>query len=88
MDGYEATRTIRQEEEGTGLRVPIIAMTANATPQDRARCIESGMDDYLSKPVRPALLREVLVKWMPLKTANPPKKRANRRSTDSGRKAA
>ncbi len=63
MDGFEATRTIRNSEKGTGKHVPIIAMTANAMEGDRRRCIESGMDDFLTKPVKAALLGEMVKKY-------------------------
>jgi CheY-like chemotaxis protein len=62
MDGYEATRRIR-EAEADGVRVPIIALTASALPQDRERCLASGMDDHVAKPVRRAHLGEVLRSW-------------------------
>lgn len=66
MDGYEATLEIRRLEETAGGRVPIVAMTAGAMPSDRERCIRSGMDDYLSKPVGHDQLRRVIASWIPL----------------------
>jgi len=63
LDGLEATRLIRQEEVLTGKHVPITAMTANAFAEDRIACLEAGMDDYLSKPVKLADLRAMLERW-------------------------
>lgn len=64
MDGGQATRRIREMEEGTGVRVPIVAMTARAMAGDRERCMEPGMDDYVTKPVRFEDLDAVLDRWL------------------------
>jgi PAS domain S-box-containing protein len=58
MDGYAATRAIRQLSLSN--RIPIIAMTANAMPEDRRRCAEAGMDDYVSKPISIAHLQNAI----------------------------
>lgn len=63
MDGYEATRRIRAYEATRGLHIPIITLTANALEGDREKCLECGMDDYLSKPINPDLLWSKLVQW-------------------------
>ena len=72
MDGYEATRLIRDPGSDV-LRhdMPIIAMTAHAMASDRARCIEAGMSDYLSKPFRAAELEQLLEKWTDGRTSIP-----------------
>ncbi|WP_430812117.1 MULTISPECIES: response regulator [unclassified Carboxylicivirga] len=53
MDGFKATEKIRQIEQSTGTHTPIIAVTANAFPEDKEKCLASGMDDYISKPFQP-----------------------------------
>ena len=60
MDGLEATQNIRQLEQRSGAHIPIIAMTAHAMSGDRERCLESGMDEYLSKPIRARQIAEKL----------------------------
>jgi CheY-like chemotaxis protein len=63
LDGYQASRLIRRGESGRARRVPIVAMTADALAGDRDKCLEAGMDDYLSKPVEAADLDLVLARW-------------------------
>lgn len=66
MDGYEATRRIRTSElqSGHGDRIPLVALTAHVTVEDRRKCLESGMDDYLGKPFRAHDLKMKLCKWL------------------------
>jgi two-component system sensor histidine kinase/response regulator len=64
LDGYETTGRIRARADLKGIR--IIAMTANAMRGESEKCLEAGMDDYLSKPVRLETLRDMLSRWMPL----------------------
>jgi two-component system, sensor histidine kinase and response regulator len=52
MDGFEATRTIREKEKSTGKHIPIVAMTAHALKGDQDRCMAAEMDGYVSKPIR------------------------------------
>ena len=63
LDGYETTRRIRAAEDGSP-RLPIIAMTAGALEGDREAALEAGMDDYLTKPLRPEPLDAVLERWL------------------------
>jgi two-component system sensor histidine kinase/response regulator len=60
MNGLEATAAIRQRERISGRHIPIIAMTANAMSGDRQMCLERGMDDYVSKPIRTKELFETI----------------------------
>jgi PAS domain S-box-containing protein len=70
MDGLEATRQIRNPRSAVrNHRIPIIAMTAHAMQGDKERCLEEGMNDYVTKPVDPHALAEALEKWLPKETA-------------------
>ncbi len=64
LDGYGLTRTIRSEEVGEA-RLPIIALTANASKDEEERCLMAGMDAYLTKPLRLAELEQIMKKWLP-----------------------
>lgn len=65
MDGYEATRAIRERERGERrTRLPIVALTANAMPGDREKCLETGMDDYMVKPFQYKELKTLLGRWL------------------------
>ncbi|MEM9159292.1 MAG: response regulator [Verrucomicrobiota bacterium] len=63
MDGYEATTIIRQDPQNPNSETPIIALTGNASPEDREACLSAGMSDFLEKPLRPMNLIKVLGKW-------------------------
>ncbi|HFE45498.1 MAG TPA: response regulator, partial [Nannocystis exedens] len=63
MDGFQAARVIRQRQRD-GVHIPIAAMTAHALPEDRRRCLDSGMDEYLSKPVQFGELVRVVAKYL------------------------
>jgi two-component system, sensor histidine kinase and response regulator len=63
MDGFEATRAIRMKEKNSGLHQTIIALTAHAMKGDREKCLAEGMDGYLTKPIRPQELDEVLARY-------------------------
>jgi PAS domain S-box-containing protein len=64
MDGFEATRKIRELELGSGNRIPISALTANALEDDRKRCKDAGMDAFVSKPINPGVLNEVIKTYL------------------------
>lgn len=65
LDGFEATLLIRDPATGVlNPKIPIIAVTAGAMPGDREKCIDGGMDDYLSKPIEPDQLAQVIAKWL------------------------
>src|SRR5206468_5076979 len=63
LDGFEATHKIREWEKNTGQHIPIIAMTAHAMQGDRERCLDAGMDDYVTKPLQPKVLFSALDRW-------------------------
>lgn len=68
MDGYEATREIRNTNNSNiDHSIPVIAMTANAIQGDKEKCLQAGMDDYISKPVNAKALGDALAKWLPHK---------------------
>ena len=62
MSGLEAAAAIRALERGTGKHVPIVAMTAHAMKGDQERCLEAGMDGYISKPIQPDHMMEVIAR--------------------------
>jgi CheY-like chemotaxis protein len=63
MSGLEAATAIRNRERGTARHVPIIAMTANAMKGDKERCLETGMDGYVSKPIQAGYLLETIAQF-------------------------
>ncbi len=69
MDGFQATRRIRQHKGEQEL--PVVALTASVTDEDRARCLESGMNDAIHKPVRMSLLAKAIERWVPVGGSRP-----------------
>lgn len=65
MDGYQATAELRRRERDGDGHTPVIAMTAQAMDGDRERCIDAGMDDFISKPMRHQDLADTLRRWIP-----------------------
>ena len=63
MDGFEATRLIRQDADGKNYKTPIIALTANAMKGDKEQCIAAGMNDYIPKPINPEEVFQTLEKY-------------------------
>ncbi|WP_345308712.1 response regulator [Candidatus Villigracilis saccharophilus] len=63
MDGFEATQQMRTWEQNNGQHIPIIAMTAHAMSGDRDRCLDAGMDDYVTKPLEPRVLFNAIDRW-------------------------
>ena len=63
LNGYDATRAIREREQGTGRHTPIVALTAHAMKGDQELCLQAGMDGYLTKPIKTKELHEMLIRW-------------------------
>ena len=86
MDGYQATAQLRRLELGAQ-HTPVIAMTAYAMKGDLEKCLEAGMDDYISKPMRYQALVDTLRRWVPV-LSDPVEAPAGERSPPSGPRAA
>jgi len=71
MDGFEATAVLREREKETGTRLPVIALTAHALQGDRERCLDAGIDGYLTKPIRGQELDAVLTTYAEQKSGQP-----------------
>ncbi|MHB8762913.1 MAG: ATP-binding protein [Deferrisomatales bacterium] len=80
LDGFAATRLIRQREGPGGARVPIVGLTAHALKGDRERCLAAGMDDYLAKPVAPETLYAAVERWVGRRAGSREARRATERT--------
>ena len=69
LDGFSATRAVRQREAGSGRHTPIVALTADALATTRQECLDAGMDSYLAKPFTPAALHSALGRWLQVRPA-------------------
>jgi signal transduction histidine kinase/CheY-like chemotaxis protein len=83
MDGFEASREIRKRELETCKHVPIIAMTAHAIEGTEGSCFTAGMDDYISKPIDPNILKATIEKWLPLSRGSSNGRDEHQRDTSS-----
>lgn len=63
MDGLTATRLLREKENGSNTRIPVVALTANAMKGDREKCLDAGMDSYVSKPIHVVELLNEVARW-------------------------
>jgi CheY-like chemotaxis protein len=72
MDGYEATAAIRERENGTNAHLPVIALTAHAMMGDPEKCLAAGMDGYLTKPIKPRELDDLLESYLAHRVADGP----------------
>jgi len=84
MGGFEATSEIRRRERGTGRHIPVLALTALAMKGDRERCLDAGMDMYVTKPIRAAELFEALATLVPMRPASEPLPSVSRGMLASG----
>lgn len=81
MDGYEATQRIREKQNLKN--IPIVAMTANAMKGDREKCLNVGMDDYISKPIHPERIQQVLTQWLTTLDTTPTEAVPSEESTEN-----
>jgi CheY-like chemotaxis protein len=83
MDGFECTAMIRDREQATGVHLRIVAMTAHAMSGDEARCLEAGMDAYLSKPIEPNALFDVVDQQLLISRTGGEPRRTTPRGSDA-----